>query len=361
MSAFSAAVLAWYDQHGRTHLPWQQQITPYRVWVSEIMLQQTQVATVIGYFERFMSAFPTVSALAAANEDAVLHLWAGLGYYSRARNLHRSAGLIMSLYQGQLPTNLTALMMLPGIGRSTAGAIASLSMGLRAPILDANVQRVLSRFLGISELLSTPAVQKKLWQTAEALMPEQRIAAYTQAMMDLGATVCTSKDWRCTSCPLVVQCQTHRAGMQASIPARKLRQELPHKHAHMLLMVRSDQQAVLLYKRPSQGIWGGLWSFPECADMAQSTELLSTFQLSASSYTELAPLKHRFTHFQLTIQPWIIYVDAKNAPPLRSDWLWYTLARSAQVGLAAPVKKILKRAITMMQHGDQHDADGLLS
>ena len=237
---FGAAVLDWYDRHGRKDLPWQQGITPYRVWVSEIMLQQTQVSTVLGYFDRFMDALPTVEALANADEDEVLHLWTGLGYYSRARNLHKTAKLIVGKHGGEFPRDVEQLSELPGIGRSTAGAIASLSMGLRAPILDGNVKRVLARYVAQQGYPGEPKVAKQLWEVAERLTPQNRVNHYTQAMMDLGATLCTRSKPSCLLCPLKAGCRAHLLGRETEFPVPKPRKALPQKRTLMPLLANPD-------------------------------------------------------------------------------------------------------------------------
>ncbi|MBF7728535.1 A/G-specific adenine glycosylase [Pseudomonas sp. N040] len=348
---FAAAVLAWYDRHGRKDLPWQLDITPYRVWVSEIMLQQTQVSTVLDYFPRFMAALPSVEALAAASEDEVLHLWTGLGYYSRARNLQKAARLLVAEHAGEFPRSVEQLTALPGIGRSTAGAIASLSMGLRAAILDGNVKRVLARYLAVDGYPGEPAVAAQLWAAAERFTPAQRVNHYTQAMMDLGATLCTRSKPDCPRCPLQSGCQARRHGRQASLPASKLRKALPQKSTLMPLLV-SPERAVLLYRRPSSGLWGGLWSLPELADLQALDELLEARALQPGPAQALAALKHTFSHFQLTIQPWLMQVTPLGSGVAEADWLWYKLANPPRLGLAAPVKTLLKRAADVLNAGE---------
>src|SRR5690554_4517295 len=254
-AAFGPAVVAWYAEHGRKNLPWQQAVSPYRVWVSEIMLQQTQVSTVIDYFTRFMHALPNVQALAAAPLDEVLHLWTGLGYYTRARNLHKTAQLICQDYDGEFPRSAAALATLPGIGPSTAGAIASLSMGLRAPILDGNVKRVLARYSAESEYPGASQASKRLWQLSEQLTPQQDVAHYTQAMMDLGATLCTRKQPDCPRCPVRSGCLAYAHQLQEVLPAPRPRKTLPIKHVTMPLLINQDNDLLLL-QRPTEGIWG---------------------------------------------------------------------------------------------------------
>ncbi|UVE18196.1 A/G-specific adenine glycosylase [Pseudomonas sp. LS44] len=342
---FSSAVLDWYDCHGRKDLPWQLGINPYRVWVSEIMLQQTQVSTVLGYFDRFMDALPSVAALAAAPEDEVLHLWTGLGYYSRARNLHKTAQIVVAEHAGEFPHNVDALAELPGIGRSTAGAIASLSMGLRAPILDGNVKRVLARYSAQDGYPGEPKVAKQLWEVAERFTPHARVNHYTQAMMDLGATLCTRSKPSCLLCPLQTGCRAHFLGRETAYPVAKPRKALPQKRALMPLLANRDG-AILLYRRPPSGLWGGLWSLPELLASDELDDLAARHGLTLGQRRQLPGLTHTFSHFQLAIEPWLIEVDAHGSGVAEADWLWYNLASPPRLGLAAPVKKLLKRAET---------------
>jgi A/G-specific adenine glycosylase len=348
---FGAAVLHWYDRHGRKDLPWQQGITPYRVWVSEIMLQQTQVSTVLGYFDRFMSALPSVEALAAAQEDEVLHLWTGLGYYSRARNLHKTAKIVVEEYGGAFPQDVEKLAELPGIGRSTAGAIASLSMGLRAPILDGNVKRVLARYVAQDGYPGEPKVARQLWEVAERLTPQQRVNHYTQAMMDLGATLCTRSKPSCLLCPLKGGCRAHLLGRETDYPVPKPRKALPRKRTLMPLLA-NHEGAILLYRRPPTGLWGGLWSLPELDDLSALAPLAERHALTLREQRELPDLTHTFSHFQLTIEPWLIKVESTVDAVAEADWLWYNLATPPRLGLAAPVKTLLKRAAAELNAGE---------
>jgi len=345
---FGHAVLDWYDRHGRKDLPWQRDISPYRVWVSEIMLQQTQVATVLGYYERFMAACPTLEALAAAAEDEVLHLWTGLGYYSRARNLHRTAQLLVAEHGGAFPRSVEALAALPGIGRSTAGAIASLGMGLRAPILDGNVKRVLARYLAEDGYPGETRVAQRLWAAAERLTPQARVAHYTQAMMDLGATLCTRTRPSCLLCPLKESCRAHLLGRETDYPTPRPRRKLPQRHTLMPLLA-SREGAILLYRRPPSGLWGGLWSLPELDDLQALEALAERHALSLGERRVLPGLSHSFSHFQLTIEPWLVQVENSASAVAEADWLWYNLATPPRLGLAAPVKKLLRRAQAELQ------------
>ena len=338
---FAAAVLDWYDLHGRKDLPWQTERTPYRVWVSEIMLQQTQVATVIGYYQRFISTLPDVQALAAAPADQVMHLWTGLGYYSRARNLQRAAQQLVKEFAGEFPRDLDALMGLPGIGRSTAGAIASLSMGLRAPILDGNVKRVLARYRAISGWTGSSGVQKQLWALAEAYTPTQRVADYTQAMMDLGATLCTRSRPDCQRCPLRVDCQARALGQPTAYPEPKPRKALPVRTC-LMPFLRNEEGAVWLQRRPDSGLWGGLWCPPEFAAEQALEDWLAGQGLTRQQQQPLPPLRHTFSHFHLDIQPLLIDVAAP-AGVTEAGQVWYNLRQPPPLGLAAPVKKLLQR------------------
>lgn len=347
--AFTDTVLHWFAAHGRHTLPWQQNPTPYRVWVSEIMLQQTQVSTVIPYFQRFMARFPDVHALASAPLDEVLHLWTGLGYYARGRNLHRSAQLLSTQWQGEFPRTVDALCELPGIGRSTAGAILALGCGVRAPILDGNVKRVMCRFHGIEGWPDLPAVQKRLWVLAQDATPTEGFAAYTQAMMDLGATVCTRSRPACPQCPLAEGCQALATDTVAALPSRKPTRVVP-KRAVCMLMCRLPTGQVLLEQRPQSGIWGGLWSFPEFADVAAAQQFLARQWPGQDLPQKTWPvLKHTFSHFQLQITPLLVQAPSELPGVMEAGrWLWYAAGPdaatpAATVGLAAPVLELLQR------------------
>ncbi len=339
---FQRRVLAWFDHFGRHNLPWQRDITPYRVWVSEIMLQQTQVTTVIPYYQRFMQRFPTVAALAASPQDDVLQHWAGLGYYARARNLHRCAQVVVAEHGGQFPRDLDALTALPGIGRSTAGAIASISMGIPAPILDGNVKRVLTRVHAVEGWPGTTTVANRLWQIAEHYTPRQRCAHFTQAMMDLGATVCTRGKPACTLCPLVDLCQAAAQGNPTDYPHAKPKKQKPVRATWMLALQYRRQ--ILLYRRPQQGIWGGLWSLPEYPSEQAVQEALALRGLQPSTVEALAPFRHSFSHYHLDIHP--IQVRLRRKPAAIMDGeeqVWYNGEQLQQVGLAAPVKSLLQQ------------------
>lgn len=341
---FSSAVLDWYDEHGRHDLPWQQGITPYRVWVSEIMLQQTQVSTVLNYFDRFMQALPTVQALAEAPEDEVLHLWTGLGYYTRARNLQKAAKVVVEQHGGEFPRSVEQLTELPGIGRSTAGAIASISMGIRAPILDGNVKRVLARHAGIAGYPGLPAVQQKLWRVSESHLPQARLADYTQAIMDLGAAICTSRKPLCGSCPVSEDCVALRENRIAELPGPKPRKVRPRR-ASWLLLIENERGDLLLERRPPSGIWGSLWCPPvvELADDWRSA-LQERYGLQVGQPETLAAVHHAFTHYDLELRPLRVRL-AKGARIADASVAWTTMHDpDALPGLPAPVRKLVEAA-----------------
>ena len=305
-------LIKWYARHGRKNLPWQRDPTPYRVWVSEIMLQQTQVSVVTGYYERFMARFPDLAALADAPLDDVLGLWTGLGYYSRARNLHRTAAVVRDRHGGAMPRGLDALVALPGIGRSTAGAILALSHGDRHPILDGNVKRVLCRYHGIGGWPGEGRIERALWGFAERHTPREDVAAYTQAIMDLGAALCVRSRPLCAMCPLEADCTARREGAQAKYPAPRPRRETPRRETAFLVL-RDPDGALLLERRPPAGIWGGLWCFPEC-DPGADVEAVcrSRFGVRPAATTALAPIAHGFTHFKLDVHPILVEVDGDD-------------------------------------------------
>jgi len=352
---FAGQVLAWYDRHGRRDLPWQREPTPYRVWVSEIMLQQTQVATVIPYFERFMAAFPDVCALADAPADAVLHLWSGLGYYARARNLHRAAREIRDRHGGRFPEDFEAVQALPGIGRSTAGAILALARGRRHPILDGNVKRVLARRFGIEGWPGQAGVARELWALAERLTPRERVADYTQAMMDLGATVCTRTRPRCEACPVQDGCVARRDGRQSELPSPRPKRDIPLRRTCMLLL-HDGTGRVLLERRPPAGVWGGLWSFPEIgADQPAAAWCSARLGCHAEREATWPAVRHTFTHFRLEITPLLARVAGEPADAVLEggDRLWYNTRSPQPLGLAAPVRRLLERFRSIHEQGTE--------
>lgn len=339
---FSAAVLHWFEQHGRKHLPWQHNITAYRVWLSEIMLQQTQVTTVIPYFERFTDTFPTVQDLAAAPIDEVLHLWTGLGYYARARNLHRCAQQVVEQFGGEFPQSVEALCELPGIGRSTAGAICSITWNLPTPILDGNVKRVLARFFAVEGWPGQTFVADTLWKYAEQLTPSKQSANYTQAMMDLGATLCTRTQPRCNECPLQTECKALKLNRVLEFPGKKPAKAKPVKAVQML-MLQNTAGEWLLQQRPPQGIWGGLWSFPELILENDAAQFTQDHFGEAEVVETWTTLRHTFSHYHLDITPvWLKLVSSAVANVADDTRLWYNTHSPAAVGLAAPVKRLLQ-------------------
>ena len=358
---FSDRVLDWFDRYGRRDLPWQMQPTPYRVWVSEIMLQQTQVNTVIPYYQRFMQRFPDVAALAQADQDQVLHYWSGLGYYARARHLHAAAIRIIAECGGRFPETFEDVLALPGIGRSTAGAILALACERRYPILDGNVKRVLARFHAVEGWPGQGSVQNTLWALAERLTPGSRIASYTQAMMDLGATVCTRSRPRCDACPLATDCAAYVAGRQSDFPAPRPKKTLPVRAVSMLL-VCNDRHEVLLQKRPPTGIWGGLWSFPEIALEHDGTEWCrATLGVGVQDVAAWPVVRHTFSHFHLDITPVVVQAGGRHDRIMEAgNWLWYNMKTTDERGFAAPVERLLQRLSVWQHKRDDNDANRTL-
>ena len=338
---FAESLLCWYQQNGRHDLPWQKDKSIYRTWVSEIMLQQTQVATVLPYFERFILRFPEINSLAQASQDDVLLHWAGLGYYSRARNLHKSAKILIETHQGQFPTRYDEVLALPGIGPSTAGAILAQARGQRHAILDGNVKRVVARYQAVDGWTGQQKVEKQLWHWAETYTPEEGVADYTQAIMDLGATVCTRSSAKCDICPLNENCQAFLHGRVDELPTRKPKKSLPVRKKRFLI-IRNTQGEYLMEKRPPTGIWGGLWSLPELA-MEQSVDktIKHNWQLTVNDYSDLPILRHTFSHFHLDITPCEVRVEpAIQTVADGNQYQWRT--DLTQLALAAPVSAILQ-------------------
>jgi A/G-specific adenine glycosylase len=345
---FSQAVVDWQRRHGRHALPWQNTRDAYRIWLSEIMLQQTQVAAVLGYYARFLERFPSVAALAEAPVEDVMACWAGLGYYTRARNLHACARRVVAEYGGVFPSDPVLLADLPGIGRSTAAAISAFSSGTRAAILDGNVKRVFARVFGVLEYPGLKPVEDALWRRAEALLPAaDGIEAYTQGLMDLGATLCTRSRPDCGRCPLQERCVAYASGRTAELPVRKPKKATPEKRAQMLVVI--DQGQVLLEQRPGSGIWGGLLSLPEVdghvaldeadeLDVSAASEAAERFG-SVEETESLLPLQHVFTHYKLHIHPYRIGLSSRAAMP--AGYVWWDMARIEEAALPAPVKKLL--------------------
>jgi len=341
-AAFQRRLLAWFDRHGRHDLPWQRNPTPYRVWVSEIMLQQTQVKTVIPYYRRFMQRFRGVRALADAPVDEVMHLWTGLGYYARARNLHRAAQVIRDEHGGRFPRDIELLTSLPGVGRSTAGAILALSAGQHHAILDGNVKRVLTRFHAVEGWPGETAIARELWALSERFTPARRCADYTQAIMDLGATVCTRSRPACDACPVAAGCQGRAQGSPEAYPTPKPRASLPVRETVMLVL-EDPKGRVLLERRPPVGLWGGLWSLPECAPgtdvRAWCRERLG---LAVGECGERPGLRHTFSHFHLDIRVLHARAVCADLGVMEADGrVWYNTRRPDARGLSAPVKRLL--------------------
>ncbi len=349
MSDFSHRLIAWQKLHGRHDLPWQNTTDPYAIWVSEIMLQQTQVAAVMGYYSKFMRRFPSIESLASASQDEVLQYWSGLGYYSRARNLHHAAMTIMSEHGGSFPQDFKAIQALSGIGRSTAAAIVSFAFKEAQAILDGNVKRVLARHFLIEGWPGLPRVESQLWQLAQSLMPAEDVVAYTQGLMDLGATLCTRSKPKCAQCPLSVSCQGLLQQRVQDLPALKPRKAIPTKQVTMLIFCYEDK--ILLEKRPANGIWGGLWSFPEGHDnLADNVSMLNHFGVTAQAGMRLPKLTHTFTHFKLDISPQTFRVIKPNAKLNSSSSRWLSLDEAIDWAIPAPIRKILQslqKAVTL--------------
>jgi len=342
MTLITSQLLAWHKDHGRHTLPWQNTHDAYRIWVSEIMLQQTQVATVIDYYHRFMSRFPTVSILAAAPIDEVLHLWTGLGYYARARNLHKAAQRIVERHGGEFPTRFDDVIALPGIGRSTAGAVLAFSTKQRFAILDGNVKRVLSRFYAIEGWYGKKDVENQLWELAENNTPQQDVHIYTQAIMDFGATLCTRSKPNCLFCPLSEHCQAKQQGRTAELPHGKPKTHKPTKQTYMLL-IKNEHDAYLLEKNPPSGIWGGLWCPPQVKTIGDH---ISCAGLELEKLTTLPIYKHTFSHYHLEITPVLCRPTSTAKTVADAEQIWYMLNSDQAIGLAAPVKKLLETYAT---------------
>lgn len=328
---FANKVLGFYHQHGRKDLPWQQNPTPYRVWVSEVMLQQTQVKTVIPYYQKFMQRFTDVEELAKADIDEVLHHWQGLGYYSRARNLHSCAKQVVNEFKGKFPDNLEAMQSLPGIGRSTAGAILSLAMGKATPILDGNVKRVLARVFLVDGWYGKASVAKELWQLTEDYTPKKSTAEFNQAMMDLGASFCSRSRPQCELCPLSNDCLAFIHGKTAEYPHKKPKKTIPTRHAVLDLSVNQNNQ-IRLQKRPPAGIWGGLWSLPEVTDKAQGEQQKGQL---------IDEFRHTFTHFHLEIK--VVSDVPNNGIEENNGIQWHNIEQLPELAFPTPIRKFLFR------------------
>jgi A/G-specific adenine glycosylase len=349
-SVFAKSLLDWFSIHGRHSLPWQVDPTPYRVWVSEVMLQQTQVATVIPYYARFMARFPDVHSLASAPLDEVLHLWTGLGYYARARNLQACAQTLIAQHSGEFPQDIEEVMQLPGIGRSTAGAILAISRGERHAILDGNVKRVLARVFGIAGDPSSNAVLADLWKQSDACTPVESVAAYTQAIMDLGATVCTRARPACTICPMTTGCIAALEGRQAELPSKKQRRARQSREMTLLIakIGNSGSTAVLVERRPASGIWGGLWSPPQFNTATEALAWCAAEFRETSESQTLPAINHAFTHFDLRLKPLLIECEPGAQVRESDDRLWYSLDSPPRVGLPQPISQLFERLRTTL-------------
>lgn len=348
MDWFATQLLAWHDVHGRKDLPWQVGINPYRVWVSEIMLQQTQVATVIDYYVRFMQRFPNVESLANAQLDDVLHLWTGLGYYARARNLHKTACLVAEQHNGRFPESVDALEQLPGIGRSTAGAIVAIALGHRATVLDGNVKRVLARFHNIAGYPGVSKINKSLWEAAEDHTPAKATQQYTQAIMDLGAMLCVRKDPACAQCPLPAQCAAHRLGTVNDLPTPKPKKVKPVRSARFFVLSSPDG-AALVERKPMDGLWGGLWTPPQRSSETTTAAFLREFEIPADhiSREHIAPVfRHTFSHYHLDIEP--VYLHLSNLPTMVAERDSLRWVFADQTGDNSPIG-LSKPAVTLLQ------------
>ncbi|MDP3609720.1 MAG: A/G-specific adenine glycosylase [Methylophilus sp.] len=340
MSDFAQRIIAWQQQHGRHDLPWQNTHNAYAIWVSEIMLQQTQVSAVIGYYQRFMMRFPTIESLAAAEQEEVMQHWSGLGYYSRARNLHHAAQTIVDEFNGEFPQDFATMQTLSGIGRSTAAAIAAFAFNQVQTILDGNVKRVLARHFAIEGWPSSPKIEKAMWVLAESLLPETGMVAYTQGLMDLGATLCTRSKPACTACPLNTTCLAYAQQRVHQLPTPKPKKISPQKYTTMLILQHG--QEILLEKRPSKGIWGGLWSLPEMDMQSIATEVVQTrFGLTVEAQEPLPLLQHAFTHFKLEILPQPLEVVSKLPQASIPNTIWLPIEDAIGAAIPTPVRKIL--------------------
>ncbi len=341
MSALARTIVRWQRRHGRHDLPWQGTRDPYAIWLAEIMLQQTQVSTVVPYYQRFRERFPDIASLAAASEDEVLRLWSGLGYYSRARNLHRAAQLVVERHAGRFPSAPADIAALPGIGRSTAAAIAAFAFGARAAILDGNVKRVLARHFLVAGFPGERAVEQKLWALAEALVPARDNETYTQGLMDLGATVCTARDPQCTRCPLRETCGAYAGNRVADVPAPRPRKAVPTRRTAMLILRHGND--VMLEKRPSVGVWGGLWSFPELASGEDGAALSARrYGCETGPIERLGVLRHGFTHFTLHITPLVAEVRRIAPRAAQPGIVWLPIAEALGAAVPVPVRRLLR-------------------
>ncbi len=364
MESFSQQVLSWFERHGRKDLPWQRDRDAYKIWVSEIMLQQTRVDTVIPYYEKFLQQFPTIKKLASADIDEVLHLWTGLGYYARARNLHKAAQHIVEQHQAKFPNDMEQVVALPGIGRSTAAAILALSFNQSHAILDGNVKRVLARYFAVSGWPGQRAVELQLWQHAEDLLPTVRFDEYTQAMMDLGATLCTRSRPNCSACPVQNSCMAYEQQRQGELPTSKPPKKIPLREVVVAIIQANEDESIWLEKRPPTGIWGGLYSFPEFENHAKLEEWLVKHHRDSSQQSHQLPvISHTFSHYKLHMHPKLIQVSNKPNGVMEDDLgVWYKVTEQKdahKIGLAAPVKKALDNVLNSNKE-QSHESHGAM-
>ena len=342
LSDFAPRICAWQRRHGRHHLPWQGTRDPYRIWLSEIMLQQTQVSTVIPYYERFLQRFPDIHSLARAEQEEVMPYWAGLGYYARARNLHRCAQVLVTEHGGRFPRTSQEIATLPGIGRSTAAAIAAFSTGERSPIMDGNVRRVFTRYFGIHGYPGLRAVEQQLWSLAESALElaprDLDMAAYTQGLMDLGSQVCTRGKPQCLICPLASDCEAKRLGLQQALPEPRPRRSVPERSCAMLLL--HGHGHVLLEKQPENGLWGGLWSLPRYEDAQALATACRARGIKVTEQGRMASFVHVFTHFRLHIEPWRLEAGPHVAQPQTHE-SWIPYERLSETAVPTPVRNLL--------------------
>jgi A/G-specific adenine glycosylase len=342
MPSLAQRLVAWQRTHGRHDLPWQG-ADAYRVWLSEIMLQQTQVATVIPYYQRFVACFPNIAALAVATEEQVLAHWSGLGYYARGRNLHKAAQIIVEKHHGGFPREFVQIIELPGIGRSTAAAICALAYHERRAILDGNVKRVLARYCGIAGWAGEKRVEEKLWQQAEALLPQQDVATYTQALMDMGATVCVRSKPKCAACPVQADCVAVQTERTAELPTPRPRKAVPERHATFLLLMHGND--ILLEKRPSSGIWGGLWCPPQFDDEVVARDWFVRNGMEARGGERLDEFTHTFTHFRLHITPLKIELARKPLHATEPGSVWLDVGEALGAAIPTPVRSMLSKSV----------------
>ena len=348
MKTFSNRVIKWHGESGRTDLPWQINKTPYKVWISEVMLQQTQVNTAMPYFNAFMKRFPNIDSLAESTTDDVLSYWSGLGYYARGRNIHKTACILKDNYSSSLPCSLIELESLPGIGRSTAGAIYSLGFNKSAPILDGNVKRVLSRHKRVDGILKKTTTVNKLWEISEELLPDKNYGTYTQGIMDLGATICTRSNPSCSVCPVEEDCLARIHSETALLPNRGASKKKKEKEIFWLIP-KDKKKNFYLEKRPEKGIWGGLWSFIECDEEEELEKIYkSKFSSNKSSIKKYKEIRHRFSHYDLKAHVFVVSLKGKLTAQNNVESIWTNAKELQSIGTPKPIQKLITE---MSQNG----------